>query len=59
MTYQQHIQQAGIKINFEDSDVPFGYVANPTQGELNNKTFDMVDCLMSGDAARGLFETAT
>ena len=50
MTYQQCIQQAVIKIKFEDGDVPFGYVADPTPGELNNKTVDMADCLVFGEA---------
>jgi len=50
MTYQQYIQQAVIKIKFEDGDVPFGYVADPTPGELNNKTVDMVDCLVFREA---------
>ena len=50
MTHQQYIQQAVITIKFEDGDVPFGYVADPTPGELNNKTVDMVDCLVFGEA---------
>jgi len=50
MTHQQYIQQAVIKIKFEDGDVPFGYVADPTPGELNNKTVDMVECLVFGEA---------
>lgn len=50
MTYEQHIQQAVIKIKLEDSDVPFGYVADPTPRELNNKTVDMVECLVFGEA---------
>jgi hypothetical protein len=36
------------KLSFEDCDVPLGYVTDPAPRELNNKTVDMLGCLVFG-----------
>jgi hypothetical protein len=38
------------QFTFEGCDVTFEYFADRTSGELNNKTVDVVDRLLSGDA---------